>query len=183
VIGGRDRREFEAFVAASSDRLVRTAYLLTGDAGHAEDVVQSALLRTARRWRSARKSPEAYARTVVANLAKDRWRALGRRPAEAPLEHDVPQAPHDGAFVQQSLDRDALMHAARGLPVGQRAVLVLRYFDDLSVEETAAALGVTAGTVKSQTSRALAALRAALAPHDTENPDPTTSKENADAHR
>jgi RNA polymerase sigma-70 factor (sigma-E family) len=178
VIGGRDRREFEAFVAASSDRLVRTAYLLTGDAGHAEDVVQSALLRTARRWRSARQSPEAYARTVVANLAKDRWRALGRRPAEAPLEHDVPLVVHDGL-----LDRDALMQAARGLPQGQRAVLVLRYFDDLSVEETAAALGVTAGTVKSQTSRALAALRAALAPEDTDTPDPTTSKENADAHR
>ena len=136
MIGGRDRQEFEAFVAASSDRLLRTAYLLTGDAGHAEDVVQSALLRTARRWRWARRSPEAYARTVVANLAKDRWRNLGRRPAEAPLVHDVPLAAKDGL-----LDRDALMRAARELPPGQRAVLVLRYFDDLSVEETAKALG------------------------------------------
>ena len=171
MIGGRDRQEFEAFVAASSDRLLRTAYLLTGDAGHAEDVVQSALLRTARRWRSARRSPEAYARTVVANLAKDRWRSLGRRPAEAPLVHDVPLAAPDGL-----VDRDALMRAARGLPPGQRAVLVLRYFDDLSVEETANALGVTAGTVKSQTSRALASLRAALTSEEPE-------KENADAHR
>jgi RNA polymerase sigma-70 factor (sigma-E family) len=170
VIGGRDRQEFEAFVARSSDRLLRTAYLLTGDAGHAEDVVQSALLRTARRWRSARRSPEAYARTVVANLAKDRWRGLGRRPAEAPLVHDVPLAVPD-----DRLDRDALMRAARELPLGQRAVLVLRYFDDLSVEETAKALGITTGTVKSQTARALASLRAAL----TENPE----KENADAHR
>jgi len=170
VIGGRDRQEFEAFVAASSDRLLRTAYLLTRDSGHAEDVVQSALLRTARRWRSARRAPEAYARTVVTNLVKDRWRGLRRRPAEAPLEHDVPIAVHDGL-----LDRDALMRAARELPPGQRAVLVLRFFDDLSVEETARTLGVTAGTVKSQTSRALVTLRAALA-SDSE-------KENADAHR
>jgi RNA polymerase sigma-70 factor (sigma-E family) len=168
VIGGRDKREFEAFVAASSDRLVRTAYLLTGDAGHAEDVVQTALLRTARRWRTARSAPEAYARTVVANLAKDRWRTLGRRPAEAPLTQDVPLT---GA--EPVLDRDLLVRAARGLPEGQRAVLVLRYFDDLSVEETARTLGVSTGTVKSQTSRALAALRAAL----------TADKENADAHR
>lgn len=176
MIGGRDQQEFEAFVAASSDRLLRTAYLLTGDAGHAEDVVQSALLRTARRWRSARRSPEAYARTTVANLVKDRWRSLGRRPSEAPLEHDVPLAPHDGGSYDSRLDRDLLMRAARGLPLGQRAVLVLRYFDDLSVEETARTLGITTGTVKSQTSRALARLRTALT---TE----TSEEENVDAHR
>ncbi len=175
MIGGRDRQEFEAFVVASSDRLLRTAYLLTGDGGHAEDVVQSALLRTARRWRSARRSPEAYARTVVANLAKDRWRSLGRRPAEAPLVHDVPVPVPDGL-----LDRDALMRAARRLPPGQRAVLVLRYFDDLTVEETADALGITTGTVKSQTSRALASLRAALL---AESSDQGWEKENADVHR
>lgn len=175
VIGGRDQREFEAFVAASSDRLLRTAYLLVGDLGHAEDLVQQALLRTARRWRAARRAPEAYARTVVTNLAKDRWRALGRRPAEAPLEHDLPlEGPHP------VLDRDVLVRAARRLPEGQRAVLVLRYFDDLSVEETAQVLGVSTGTVKSQTSRALAGLRAALATH----PDASArEKENADAHR
>ncbi len=176
MIGGRDQEEFEAFVAASSDRLLRTAFLLTGDAGHAEDVVQSALLRTARRWRSARRSPEAYARTTVANLVKDRWRSLGRRPSEAPLEHDVPLAAHDGASYDGGLDRDQLMRAARGLPPGQRAVLVLRYFADLSVGETATTLGITTGTVKSQTSRALASLRTALT---TE----TSDKENIDAHR
>jgi RNA polymerase sigma-70 factor (sigma-E family) len=160
----------------SSPRLLRTAYLLTGDAGHAEDVVQSALLRTARRWRSARRSPEAYARTTVANLVKDRWRSLGRRPSEAPLEHDVPLAVNDGASDDSRLDRDLLMRAARGLPLGQRAVLVLRFFDDLSVEETARTLGITTGTVKSQTSRALARLRTALT---TE----TSEEENVDAHR
>ena len=176
MIGGRDQQEFEAFVAASSDRLLRTAYLLTGDAGHAEDVVQSALLRTARRWRSARRSPEAYARTTVANLIKDRWRSLGRRPSEAPLQQDVPLVAHDGASYDSRLDRQLLMRAARALPLSQRAVLVLRYFDDLSVEETARTLGITTGTVKSQTSRALASMRNALT---TENPD----KENHDAQR
>jgi RNA polymerase sigma-70 factor (sigma-E family) len=176
VIGGQDKEEFEAFVAASSDRLLRTAYLLTGDVGHAEDVVQSALLRTARRWRWARRSPEAYARTAVANLVKDRWRGLSRRPSEAPLEDVGLLAAGDGAPYDSRLDRDLLMRAASALPLGQRAVLVLRYFDDLSVEETARTLGITTGTVKSQTSRALASLRAALT---TESPD----KENVDAHR
>jgi RNA polymerase sigma-70 factor (sigma-E family) len=168
MISGREKQAFEAFVAGSSDRLLRTAYLLCGDRGHAEDLVQTALLRTARRWRSARRQPEAYARRVVVNLAKDRWRDLARRPREAPIEADVELAEDDDLLV-----RDELLRAARELPAGQRAVLVLRYFDDLSVEDTAAALGCTTGTVKSQTSRALERLRAAL----------TSNKETADADR
>ncbi|GAA4756830.1 hypothetical protein GCM10023350_48020 [Nocardioides endophyticus] len=76
MIPSRDRRAFDEFVAASADRLVRTAYLLCGDRGHAEDLVQAVLLCTARRWRTARSQPEAYARRVVVNLAKDRWRDL-----------------------------------------------------------------------------------------------------------
>lgn len=170
MITGRDRRVFDAFVTASSDRLLRTAYLLTGDRGHAEDVVQTALLRTARRWRAAREAPEAYARRVVVNLAKDRWRALSRRPAETSIAAGVegdPAAPGS----DRVLDRDLLVWAARGLPPGQRAVLVLRFFDDLSVEETAQALGCSTGTVKSQTSRALAGLRAALTFENLENVD------------
>ena len=166
MIPGRDQRAFEAFVAGSSDRLLRTAYLLCGDRGHAEDLVQTALLRTARRWRTARQQPEAYARRVVVNLAKDRWRDLARRPREAPIEADVELAESDDLLV-----RDELLRATRQLPDGQRAVLVLRYFDDLSIEDTAAALGCTTGTVKSQTSRALDRLRAAL------------TKETADADR
>jgi RNA polymerase sigma-70 factor (sigma-E family) len=159
MIPHRDRPAFDAFVKASSDRLLRTAYLLCGDRGHAEDLVQTALMRAARQWRRARDFPEAYTRRVVVNLAKDRWRQRGRRPAEAPLDIDVAEAETD-AFG----DRDALLRAARRLAPGQRAVLVLRYFDDLSVEETAAALGCSAGTVKSQTARALENLRAALIP-------------------
>src|SRR6478609_5731378 len=160
-----ERRAFDSFVSGSSDRLLRTAYLLCGDRGHAEDLVQTALLRTARRWRTARQQPEAYARRVVINLAKDRWRSLSRQPAEAALDVDV-AAPADEAL----LDRDVLLRATRQLPPGQQAVLVLRFFDDLSVEETAAALGCSTGTVKSQTSRALGHLRAALTP-EKENAD------------
>lgn len=157
MIARDDQPAFDAFVRRSSDRLLRTAYLLCGDRGHAEDIVQTALLRTARRWSSARPAPEAYARRVVVNLAKDRWRTQRRRPSEAPLEADVAVPVRDGVA-----DRDQLLRAARRLPAGQRAVLVLRYFDDLSVADTAAALGCSTGTVKSQTARALERLRAAL---------------------
>jgi RNA polymerase sigma-70 factor (sigma-E family) len=157
VISPRERAAFDAFVGDCSDRLVRSAYLLCGDRGHAEDMVQTALMRTARQWRRARDSPEAYARRVVVNLAKDHWRDLDRRPGEVPLEADL-RVPETTVL----LDRDMLMRAARRLPPGQRAVLVLRYFDDLSIEDAAAALGCTPGTVKSQTARALSSLRAAL---------------------
>ena len=160
MIPPTEKRAFERFVAESSDRLVRTAYLLCGDRGHAEDLVQTALLRTARRWSRARQNPEAYARRVVVNLARDRWRSLGRRPREAPIdETDVAVSVTDGIA-----ERDQLVRAAQALPEGQRAVLVLRYFDDLSIEETARVLGCTTGTVKSQTARALTRLRAALTP-------------------
>jgi RNA polymerase sigma-70 factor (sigma-E family) len=168
VISRADQRAFDEFVRSSSDRLVRTAYLLCGDRGHAEDLVQTALLRTARRWTAARQDPGAYARRVLVNLAKDRWRDLRRRPGEKALEIDVAIPVTDGVA-----DRDQLLRAARTLPAGQRAVLVLRYFDDLSVAETAAALGCSEGTVKSQTARALDRLRSALTP----------AQENADADR
>jgi RNA polymerase sigma-70 factor (sigma-E family) len=170
VIPHPDARTFERFVTGSSDRLVRTAYLLCGDRGHAEDIVQTALLRTARRWRTARERPEAYARAVVVNLAKDRWRDLSRRPGEVPGDDRLDgwlgtraESPADHS-AETHAERDLLLRAARTLPDGQRAVVVLRFFDDLSVEDTAAALGCSPGTVKSQTSRALTSLRAALTP-------------------
>ena len=159
MIAPRELARFDEFVETSSDRLVRTAYLLCGDRGHAEDIAQTALMRTARRWAVAKEQPEAYARKVVVNLVKDRWRHLNRRPAELPLEVDVVM-PSSTA----ELDRDVLLRAALALPKGQRTILVLRFFEDLSVEDTAACLGVTAGTVKSQTSRALDSLRATLNP-------------------
>jgi RNA polymerase sigma-70 factor (sigma-E family) len=170
-----ERRAFEAFVAESSDRLVRTAYLLCGDRGHAEDLVQTALLRTARRWRAARQAPHAYARAVVINLAKDRWRALDRRPAEVALVPAV-DLPAASDATSDLLDRHDLIAAFGQLAEGQRTVLVLRFFEDLSVEDTAAAMKCTTGTVKSQTSRALAALRSLL---DT---SPTSTRETSNAH-
>jgi RNA polymerase sigma-70 factor (sigma-E family) len=160
-----EQRAFEAFVAEASGRLMGTAYLLCGDRGHAEDLVQTALLRTARRWHGAQQQPEAYARRVLVNLAKDRWRLLRRRVDEVAVQVDVTE-PADDAV----LERDHLLAAVRALPAGQRAVLVLRFFDDLSVAETAAALDCSEGTVKSQTSRALDRIRSVL-DQETENAD------------
>lgn len=168
MLGRQEQRAFEAFVADASGRLVGTAYLLCGDRGHAEDLVQTALLRTARRWPRARQQPEAYARRVLVNLAKDRWRLLGRRVEEVAVHDDVVEPTNDAV-----LEREHLLAAIRTLPAGQRAVLVLRFLDDLSVAETAAALDCSPGTVKSQTSRALDRIRGVL---DRE-------KENADADR
>jgi len=165
VIPRGHQGEFERFVRTASDRLVRTAYLLCGDRGEAEDIAQTALLRTARRWRTARRDPDAYARRVVVNLVKDRWRTLARRPVETTLDVD-PAIP----VVEGLADREALVEAVRRLPEGQRGVLVLRFFEDLSVADTAAALGCTTGTVKSQTARALDRLRSSLV-HEKENID------------
>jgi RNA polymerase sigma-70 factor (sigma-E family) len=166
MIGHSDKRDFEAFVEHSSDKLLRTAYLLCGDRGHAEDLVQTALLRTARHWPTARRNPGSYTRRVLVNLATDRWRSRARQPSELPLE-SLPGARIARIDADVWLDRDALLRATRALPARQRAVLVLRFFDDLSVEETAAALGISTGTVKSQTFRALNALRSALTDHDS----------------
>ena len=116
MIPSRDRRAFDEFVANSADRLVRTAYLLCGDRGHAEDLVQTALLRTARRWRTARQQPEAYARRVVVNLAKDRWRDLARRPAESPM--DGAETAGAVGVIDGLLDRDELLRATAQLPPG-----------------------------------------------------------------
>ncbi|MDX6209993.1 MAG: hypothetical protein QOE24_2384 [Frankiales bacterium] len=151
--------EFAAFVAGSGRRLLRTAVLLTGDHGHAEDLVQTALERTARRWTRLDGAPEAYARVVLARLATDRWRRLRSRVGE--VSGAPPERTH-GDFVGQVVVRQALIGAMLQLTPSQRAVLVLRFFDDLSEAQTAAALGVSAGTVKSTTSRATARLRALL---------------------
>jgi RNA polymerase sigma-70 factor (sigma-E family) len=175
MIGSRrEQRAFEAFVAEASGRLMRTAYLMSGDRGHAEDLVQVTLLRTARRWPRVRREPEAYARRVLVNLAKDRWRTLRRRVNEVAgvaVDASLPETPEDDL-----LEREHLLAAVRELPAGQRAVLVLRFFDDLSVAETAATLDCSEGTVKSQTSRALVRMRAVL-------DQPTHERTNADADR
>jgi RNA polymerase sigma-70 factor (sigma-E family) len=156
--------EFERFAMRASSSLLRSAYLLTGDRGHAEDLLQVTLWRTARRWRTIRGSPEAYARAVLVNLSRDRHRALSRRPAEVERADQLLSAVDDE--VEKLLERDAMINAVRRLPRRQREVVVMRFFLGLPVEETASALGASQGTVKSYTARALARMRELLA----ENP-------------
>ena len=160
---------FDTFVEGRSTALLRTAYLLTGDRGHAEDLLQTALLRTARHWSRARDAPEAYARRVLVNLSRDRIRWLVRRPREAPMppELDGPRATDAG--YEQVVEHQVMVRALAALPTRQRQVIVLRFFEDLSIEQTAESLGLSAGTVKSYTSRALARLRELLADHYESN--------------
>jgi RNA polymerase sigma-70 factor (sigma-E family) len=161
----REEPEFERFVTACATSLLRSAYLLTGDSSAAEDLLQVALLRTAHRWRSAQEAPEAYARRVLLNLVRDRWRQSARRVAERPMAEatrsgrDLLCNDHAEAFA----GREEVFGALARLPAEQREVLVLRFYADLSVAETAAATGTSQGTVKSRTSRALARMRELLA--------------------
>lgn len=152
--------EFDEFVASASDSLLRTAYLLCGDRHLAEDLLQTALLRTARRWSTARENPTPYALRVIVNLSKDDRRNRGRRVVETPLTGvagPVVPAPADDVLARQ-----VLLAAVKRLPARQRAVLVLRFFADLSVEQTAEVLECSVGTVKSQTHHALTKLREQL---------------------
>jgi RNA polymerase sigma-70 factor (sigma-E family) len=150
--------EFTEFVHAVWPGLYRTAYLMLGEHQLAEDLVQTSLAKTYASWRKVRE-PEAapaYARTVLANTAASWFRRRGwrnERPTEVLPDHGVE---HDAST------RPALVDALATLAPRQRAVVVLRYYDDLSVREVAHALGVSEGTVKSQTSDALARLRVLL---------------------
>jgi RNA polymerase sigma-70 factor (sigma-E family) len=157
VISRPHQSEFERFVRESSSKLTRTAFLLCGDRGAAEDLVQVALTRVARRWRVARGNPEAYTRRVVVNLVHDRWRDLARRPAEVFVEVEVAVAEEpEGAQTER------LVEAVEQLSFEQRSVVILRYIEGLSIEETAAALSCTAAAVKSRAHRGLASLRSSL---------------------
>ena len=148
--------DFDEFVIGRSSALLRTAMLLTGDRHDAEDLVQTALLRVARHWSRALDNPEAYTRRVLVNLAYDRSRYRKRRPERLGPPPDRVAPDH------YAEDRDDLLRLLRQLPDRQRATVVLRYWEDLSVAETAQLLGCTEGTVKSATSKALAHLREAL---------------------
>lgn len=160
-MGKKAEADFRGWVSTSRDSLRRTAFLLCGDWFLADDLVQDALSRVFARWDkvAAGGDPTPYARRVVVNLYLDHRRRPSRR--EAPTD-DLPDvAVVDSPSVDG--DRDRLVAALRAVPPGQRAVLVLRYWDDLSIEQTARLLGTTAGNVKSQSSRGLDALRVALA--------------------
>jgi RNA polymerase sigma-70 factor (sigma-E family) len=163
--GAADRASFEQFVEGSSSRLLITAMLLTGhNRADAEDLLQTVLERAFRRWRRICRTgdPSPYVRQMLVNASIDRWRLLRHRP-EQPFGSDdgLPVAP--GLFgPDQSAaiaDQDLLWRALAQLPPGQRAVLVLRYYEDLTEVQTAAVLGCSVGSVKTQASRALAKLR------------------------
>ena len=150
-------QDFDAFVAARSPALRRLAVLLTGDNGHAEDAVQSALLAAWRRWDRISRvdNVEAYVRTVLLNTVRSSRR---RKQAEV-WGGDPPDLPVDDR-ADSIVDRDAMWRALRRLPAKQRAVIVLRYYEDLTEAQTAAALGCHVGTVKRYTARAFDTLRA-----------------------
>ena len=149
--------EFDSYVAAAWPRLMRSAWLLTHDWQLAEDLLQVALVKTAARWRRVRGgSPDGYVRRVLATTYLSWWRRRWR--GEVPTaELPEPAGPVDATAAVDL--RTSLAGALAALPRQQRAVLMLRYHADLTETETAAVLGISVGTVKSHTSRALAALR------------------------
>ncbi|GAA3374233.1 SigE family RNA polymerase sigma factor [Streptomyces sannanensis] len=157
--GAAGEADFTAFTQATYASLLRTARLLTGDSHAAEDLVQAALVKVYLHWsRSAAwASPQAYARKVVVNLYAT-WR---RRRWHAEIAHSDHAAEADGRDMAGGAEaRLELARALTTLPRAQRAVVVLRFYEDLSVEETAELLGCSPGTVKSRTNRALERLRA-----------------------
>jgi RNA polymerase sigma-70 factor (sigma-E family) len=149
---------FSGFVAARYSSLLRTAFLLTGDRGIAEDLVQSALMRAYPAWRrsSPPDRPELYVRTIMVRLAT-RWRA--RRWRGEVATEVLPEVVHESASAYGLVDN--VRRALMALPMEQRAVLVLRFYEQQSEQEIAQLLGVRPGTVKSRGSRGIAALRAA----------------------
>lgn len=156
-----DERGFTDFVEAAQTRLVRTAYLMCGDWERAKDVTQEALVRVYVAWpRLTHEGGEmAYARTAVTSTFLDMQRR--RSWHEQPVAQTPDKAcPEDLAGVVT--ERQALMTGLASLPAKQRACVVLRFFEDMSVRETAAALNCSEGTVKSHTARALLALRVRL---------------------
>lgn len=154
----RDEAAFVEFAQAVRGRLRRTAYLMCGDWDHASDHVQEGLIRVYVAWpRLTRAGGEyAYARKAVVSAVIDHGR---RRSSTEVVGEPDPGVPSGQDFAESVTARAALMSALADLPPRQRACVVLRYFEDLSVADTAAVLGCSEGTVKSQTSRALVSLR------------------------
>lgn len=154
------RARFGEFVASRTPALMRVAYLLTGDRHAAEDLLQAALAKTIAKWRSLRnEDPEGYVRAVMLREQLSWWRRLRRGRESALREPDdiVSRDPSDETDLRLAM-RTALLQ----LPPAQRAVLVLRYYEDLTETQAAAALGCSIGTVRSRTHRAVARLRQLL---------------------
>jgi RNA polymerase sigma-70 factor, ECF subfamily len=161
-VGSTETREaeFREFVRARSAAMLRIAYLVCGDMTLAEDLVQTTLTRTYLAWRrhDGIESLDAYARRVLLNTATSWWRRRWR--GERPTL-DLPERPVSDR-TDHVAERDAMWRLLNRLPARQRAVIVLRYYEDLSEADIATQLGLSVGTVKSHASRALATLRAHL---------------------
>ena len=151
--------EFRTYVSARSPALRRTAFLLCGDWHRAEDLVQSTLITLYQHWGrlARRESVDAWVRTTLVRRAIDESRRPWRRERATATLPDAAASP-----AYDSDERLRVVAALRGLPARQRAVVVLRYYDDADVAETARLLGCSEGTVKSHTARALASLRDSL---------------------
>ena len=155
----RAREDFTEFVLARSAVLIRLAFVLTGEQDAAEDLLQTALTRAAAHWGRIQGAPEGYVRQIMYREQIDGWRRRARRPqATATPLPDLP-APDPATSVDARL---ALEAALRTLPPGKRAVLVLRYLEDLPEAQVAQLLGCSVGTVRSQTHKAIAQLRTVL---------------------
>jgi RNA polymerase sigma-70 factor (sigma-E family) len=150
---------FREFVQVRYVDLLRTAYLLTGSRDAAQDLVQNALVKAMSRW-SRVNDPTAYLRRTMVNERTARWRRIGSREFVTTM---LPERWRPDA-ADRVVERDELLRALAQLPSRMRAVLVLRYWEDLSAADTAAILGCSVGTVKSQAARGLAKLRVLLAP-------------------
>jgi RNA polymerase sigma-70 factor (sigma-E family) len=155
--------DFEAWMSARQPALLRTADLLTGDTHSAEDLVQTTLAKLYLAWDRIRdrEHVDAYARRALINEHRSTWRRPFKR-LEVLAEHLPEKGVHDTSYDG---DREALWRFVNTLPRRQRAVIVLRYYEELTEAETAQALGVSVGTVKSQASRALDSLRGRLPEH------------------
>jgi RNA polymerase sigma-70 factor (sigma-E family) len=168
-VSRRNDDGFVEFAAASKARLRRAAYLLCGDWHRASDVTQEALLRVYVAWPrlECKGALAEYARRAVVSVVIDQSRK--RSSTEVPV-FAVEAASSDRDLAGEVANRQAVMHALARLPQRQRACVVLRYFEDLSVSEVAALLGVHEGTVKSQTSRGLVSLRTLFADETPDQP-------------
>jgi RNA polymerase sigma-70 factor (sigma-E family) len=153
------RKAFDELVRTRSSALLRTAFLLTGDWAHAEDLLQTALAKAYVRWSSLRDvgAGETYVRRVLATTSGKWWRR--RWHGEVPTVHQPGDGPRVADHADDTAVREMVARALAALPPAHRAVVVLRFFDDLSERQVAELLGVPPGTVKSRTARALATLR------------------------
>ncbi|MFB7288823.1 SigE family RNA polymerase sigma factor [Actinacidiphila glaucinigra] len=152
--------DFEEFAAHCGPRLLRTAWMLTGDRHHAEELLRTALARSWPKWRRISDDrPETYVRGVLVRVHVRRWRR--RRRGEVPYAR-TPRAALPGDRYREADPDDALRRALRRLPPWQRAVIALRYLEGMGVEETASLLNCSAGTVRRRTAKALRALSGAL---------------------